>query len=281
MKRGSDLANHRGIRRTGLDRVPGVADRCAALRRCRSAPAPDTLGAIGSAIGAVGVAYLLGIPFDRFADSVFSSLETRNRLTFSVKHPVPGSEDPFPEDLLKIAVRQASSGTVAWLEYLRSRMRLTRAGAVFAPGLTLSAMIAVWPKSEPSWDLSSAPRWVVIGTLGLSCVIYATAFLCALRAEDDLPRTDDSPEKIAEQQADAKFTWKSDPIPWMLLLFVAVGVILSLVSKSGLCTLVGVAGLLITLLAGWSWWRITKTYMTFLADFRRWQRQQPTNEVHS
>jgi hypothetical protein len=50
----------------------------------------------------------------------------------------------------------------------------------------------------------------------LSCVIYATAFLCALRAEDDLPRTDESPEEIAVQQADAKFTWKSDPIPWML-----------------------------------------------------------------
>jgi hypothetical protein len=242
-------------------------------------PLPGTLGIIGSAVGAVGVAYLLGIPFDRFADSVFSSLERRIRLAFSVKHPVPGSEDPFPEDFLKIAVREASGGTVAWLEYLRSRMRLTRAVAVFAPGLTLSAMIAVWPKSEPSWELSSAPRWVVLGTLGLSCAIYAAAFLCALHAEKDLPRTDGSPKEIAAQHADAKFTWRRDPVPWMLLPFVAIGEILSLVSQSGLCTLVGIVGLLITLLAGWSWWRITKTYMTFLADFGRWKRQQPANEV--
>ena len=67
---------------------------------------------IGSAIVATGVAYLLGIPFDRFADDVLSSLEKRNRLAFSVEPPVPGSEDPFPEDLLKIAVQQANDGTV-------------------------------------------------------------------------------------------------------------------------------------------------------------------------
>jgi hypothetical protein len=29
------------------------------------------------------------------------------------------------------------------------------------------------------------------------------------------------------------------------------------------------------LLTGWSWARITKTYMTFLADFERWKQQQP------
>jgi hypothetical protein len=103
---------------------------------------PDAFKIIGTAIGVVGVAYLLGIPFDRFADSLTSSLEKRIRLKLCLKRPLPGSEDPFPEDLLKIAVLQAESGTVAWAEYLRSRMRLTRAVAVFAPGLTLSAMLA-------------------------------------------------------------------------------------------------------------------------------------------
>ena len=40
-----------------------------------------------------------GIPFDRFADSVLSGLENRKRLAFSLKHPTPESEDPYPEDL--------------------------------------------------------------------------------------------------------------------------------------------------------------------------------------
>lgn len=237
-------------------------------------PAPDsTLKVIGSAIGAIGVAYLLGIPFDRFADSVFSSLEKRNRLAFSIEHPVPGSADPFPEDLLKIAVQEASDGTVAWMDYLRSRMRLARAVAVFAPGLTLSAMLATWPEGEKGCCLSSAPCWAVIATLGSSCVIYAAAFVCALRAEKALPRTGKLAEKIAQNEA-PKLNWKNDPVPWLLLPFVATGVVLGMVSQSALCALVGVVGLVITLLTGWSWWRIAKTFMTFLADFERWQRQQ-------
>jgi hypothetical protein len=237
---------------------------------------PGILKIIGSAIGAVGVAYLLGIPFDRFADSVFSSLEKRIRLKLSIKHPVPGSEDPFPEDLLKIAVLQASTGTVAWMEYLRSRMRLTRAVAVFAPGLTLSTILATWPGSEQGLHLLSAPRWAVVATLGSSCIIYAMALSCALRAEKALPRTNELWDRSAEQRTSASFSWKNDPVPRMLLAFIAIGVFLAMISQSWLCALVGVVGLLITLLTGWSWRRITKTYMRFLAGFRRWQQQQPT-----
>lgn len=243
---------------------------------------PESVGAlkvIGSAIGTVGVAYLLGIPFDRFADSVLSSLETRTRLAFSVEHPVPGSEDPFPEDLLKIAVQQANDGTVAWMEYLRSRIRLARAVAVFAPGLTLSAILATWPESGQNWFVSSAPPWAVTATLGSSCVIYATAFLCALRAEEALPKTNELLEMITARQEIPVFTWKKDPVPWLLIPFVAIGVVLGMASQSGLCALVGVVGLLITLLTGWSWWRITKTYMTFLANFERWQRQQTAKKA--
>jgi hypothetical protein len=52
-------------------------------------------------------------------------------------------------------------------------------------------------------------------------------------------------------------------------------------TRSELCTLIGVVGLLTTLLTGWSWARITKTYMTFLADFERWKQQQPAPGVHA
>jgi hypothetical protein len=242
---------------------------------------PDAFKIIGTAIGVVGVAYLLGIPFDRFADSLTSSLEKRIRLKLCLKRPLPGSEDPFPEDLLKIAVLQAESGTVAWAEYLRSRMRLTRAVAVFAPGLTLSAMLATWPAPVHGWQVSSAQGWAVIGTLGMMSVIYAIAFLSALRAEKDLPRTSSLWDRDPEQRTSTSFAWKSDPVPWMLLPFIAIGVVLAMNTRSELCTLIGVVGLLTTLLTGWSWARITKTYMTFLADFERWKQQQPAPGVHA
>ncbi len=241
---------------------------------------------IGSAIGVVGMAYLLGIPFDRFADTVLSSLERRNRLAFSAEHRVPKSGDPFPASLLRIAVQQANDGTVAWLEYLRSRIRLARAVAVFAPGLTLSAILATWPESEQSWYVSSAPRWAVIATLGSSCVIYAMAFLWAIHEKKTLPGTKKHLKMVIKQKANPEkqqaipgLTWKHDPVPWLLLPFVAIGVTLAVVSQSGLCVLVGVVGLLITVLTGWSWWRITKTYMTFLVDFERWQQQQAAKKA--
>ena len=57
---------------------------------------------IGSAAGAIGVAYLLGIIFDRFADTLLARLNRWNRLLFAIELKQEKEalfpDDPFPED---------------------------------------------------------------------------------------------------------------------------------------------------------------------------------------
>src|ERR687892_741368 len=61
---------------------------------------------ISSAAGAIGVAYLLGVIFDRFADTLLERLNRWNRLRFALElkeeNNALSPEDPFPEDQLQI-----------------------------------------------------------------------------------------------------------------------------------------------------------------------------------
>ncbi len=42
--------------------------------------------------------------------------------------------DPFPEGMLRAKILDRGNGTAEWMEYLRSRIRLSRSLAVFVPG---------------------------------------------------------------------------------------------------------------------------------------------------
>ena len=63
---------------------------------------------ISSAAGAIGAAYLLGVVFDRFADTLLERFNRWNRLLFAIelkeKNEGLSPEDPFPEDRLQIEV---------------------------------------------------------------------------------------------------------------------------------------------------------------------------------
>ena len=65
-----------------------------------SANWPIVGGIVASAI-LIGIAYLLGVVFERLADSCMEIWEKHSRLRFAskqkTKHPSP-SGDPFPED---------------------------------------------------------------------------------------------------------------------------------------------------------------------------------------
>ena len=76
---------------------------------------------------AVGVAYLLGIVFDRFADTLLGRVE-RHILDWRGR--------------LRVGVLAKGEQLADWMEYLRSRIRLARSLAVFLPGLTVSAVLA-------------------------------------------------------------------------------------------------------------------------------------------
>ena len=116
---------------------------------------PELLGAsqalslaqgFGFGAGVLGVAYLVGVVFDRFADTLLQGHAKHNRIRFALKGRDSLSTpwaDVFPEDRLRIEVMLAGDAGAEWMGYLRSRMRLARAVTVFAPGLTLSVMLAL------------------------------------------------------------------------------------------------------------------------------------------
>ena len=93
----------------------------------------------------VGSAYLLGIVLDRFIDTLLQRLDANNRLRFALSKVESAPErwkDPFPEGRYRLAALELGGAVAEWLDYLRSRIRLSRALAALLPGLTVAGVLA-------------------------------------------------------------------------------------------------------------------------------------------
>src|SRR5688500_16720562 len=127
---------------------------------------------IGSAAGAIGAAYLLGVIFDRFADTLLERLNRWNRLLFAIElkeeNKALSPDDPFPEDQLQIEVIHEGDEAWEWMDYLRSRIRVARAMTAFIPALTLSMALAMGFRDRPG---------MIRAVLASVVVAYGTAFL--------------------------------------------------------------------------------------------------------
>ena len=99
----------------------------------------------------IWAAYLLGIIFDRFADSVLDDLSQRQLEDFRAKASDDYWQEPYSEARLRIAVLRAGGSPVEWHDYLRSRLRLSRAMAVFVPGLNFAIVLALRPQLSRWW----------------------------------------------------------------------------------------------------------------------------------
>ena len=156
---------------------------------------------ISSAAGAIGAAYLLGVIFDRFADTLLERPNRWNRLLFAIGlkegNKALSPDDPFPEDRLQIEVIHQGDEAWEWMDYIRARIRLSRAMTAFVPALTLSMELAIGLRD----------RSASVGAVLASVVAaYVAAFLAGhhdvrdvgldgvLRCGDDLlPRGATSP----------------------------------------------------------------------------------------
>src|ERR671911_199723 len=108
---------------------------------------------ISSAAGAIGIAYLLGVIFDRFADTLLERVNRWNRLRFAIElkkdNAALSPGDPFPEDQLQIEVIHQGDEAWEWMDYLRARIRLSRAMTAFVPAVTLSMELAMGLRDRP------------------------------------------------------------------------------------------------------------------------------------
>lgn len=225
---------------------------------------------ISSAAGAIGAAYLLGVVFDRFADSLLERVNRWNRLLFAIDlkedNKALSPDDPFPEDRLQIEVIHQGEEVWAWMDYLRSRIRIARAMAAFVPALTLSMELAMGLRDR---------RGTVNAVLAIVVAAYLVSFLVSRILEHssrrmvktyDL-RTDDDCRRA---RASMKVT--TEPSCWLAVFLFALGLgLIPLGTDQAQAAMAAVlaTGVVLTGISAWVWWRTTGTFMQFLYDFRK------------
>jgi len=272
-------------------------------------------GAIAEGSVLLGLAFLLGIPFDRFADTLSERLEQRNRLQFALNLQIGKrlpvlkwnennrlAKDIYPENRLRLDGLGRAEGVVNLLEYHRSRIRLARALAVYGPALTFSFTFGVSPCLKQTtvslnclllsgvpaayllWALLASPPRVARSIPhadtpgGSGFEVGNSRALCPLFGRD-LPRTDKIEfisyakewNRINEGPV-AKATygdlrvwsreWRLLVVPLFLL---AVAIWLGF-ENGTISASIASTGAVLTVISGWSWWRISRTYRGYLHD---------------
>ena len=230
---------------------------------------------ISSAAGAIGIAYMLGIIFDRFADTLLERFNRWNRLLFAIDlkedNEALTPEDPFPEDRLQIEVIHQGDEAWEWMDYIRARIRLARAMAVFVPALTLSMELVMGLRDRP--DLITA----VLATIAAA---YVAAFIASLVLEHSnqrLPKTYQLQTEEDCRSARGSMRVVGEPVFWLgvVLLVLGLGLIpLGAGPERGAMAAVFATGALLTSISAWAWWRTTETFMQFLYDFRKWAKKE-------
>lgn len=252
--------------------------------------------AIGFGATFVAVAYLVGILYDRIADTLAGDLERHALLTFALRQRKVGDcgtlekvrrehgGDLYPIHEYRIAALQKDAAA-DYANYLRTRLRLMRAVATLMPAFTVGTFLLFFEGKLPTSSqiiLLSA----LVGTYGL-------AFLLKLVSADRLrslrglrpPRTNDELEamtayvdrlvkrrilgptgKVVGGRLVGEMV-RSDRTLLMALVLLLAGLAVAL--SAGLVSgavLLG-AGFLLTAASGWAWWRINRTFLRFVHDF--------------
>ena len=225
-------------------------------------------------VGVAGVAYLLGPSFDRLADTILGGLERRARLRFAWeecrKAPL-AANDPFPEaDLRFDMLREGKPEALSYLDYLRSRMRVSRALAIYAPALTVSSMLGTsrFDPTVRAWVLiavgAAYAAMAVVVELYKPPVARTCKLLRFVRTEQQGSTT---PKEVR-----ASISAVRDPlVPCCAFFVVGLVVLATLGPAKAQSGAIAASGALLTGVSGWSWGRILQTHHRFLCQFGRRQ----------
>ena len=230
----------------------------------------------------LGAAYLAGMVYDRVADTLLQDLESHCRLRFAVgrvKEEINKSgkpEDPFEDGKYRMRVLGSESAT-AQMEYHRSRIRLMRTLTVALPGLTMALLLAL--------DGERTSRWW--GTFALTIpLVYLALLILKLigrwtmfERPPKTYKTDDLREyyfdraHLLPERSDGKtpFSWIVfyDEVWIGLALLFIFSSLLAVSTQSWRGLWIPFTGLVLTLLTGWVWWRISVTFYAFLRDYNK------------
>ena len=225
-------------------------------------------------IGILGMAYLLGVIFDKLADTILHPMEHILRLQqadeYLNDHPEFKGKDPFPQNRLEFNLRKSKDGRLDWMNTLKSRIRTTRELAVL--GLPAAMGIAIYQ--------SPALLWIYIPVL-LNLFFFITAVYLESISSDagrktqlwqiKRIKTHDLSRKVSKRKVElllAERQARKIFIPYYLLLLISAGTI-GLVAvfspKTSQILVIGVGGLILSMLALWTCQTITRTYLRFIA----------------
>lgn len=261
--------------------------------------------AISLGVVLTGVCYLLGIVFDRVADTLTDDLAVHNRVRFALR-VLAGTApwlstwvDPYPEDRLRIRGFRATEAENDYEHYLRVRIRLARAVAVYLPALSAACAVG-------------AVRFMELGAIRPTCaellasppvgeellfrfaaipIVYAATIPFRRLWVGRGPRTDDADEmktyasrhdfldgeRIIKPKDQPRryrralvydFVWSRISVLWLFPGGFAFWTVFAneipAIVEAGVVT-----GFLLSLLSIWVWWRVSGTYMTFIRDRNR------------
>jgi hypothetical protein len=225
-------------------------------------------------IGVLGLAYLLGVIFDKLADTILHPMEHILRLRqadeYLSDHPGFEGEDPYPQNKLEFNLRKSKDGRLDWMNSLKSRIRTSRELAVLSLPAAMGIVI----------HLSAVPQWIYVPVaLNLLAFILAV-FLESVTADEDEKTTrwrikrrkthhlsrDASARK--DELRNALGQARKVSIPYYLLIAVPVctiGVTALRNPENTQIPLIGAGGLILSMLALWTCLTITVTYIRFVA----------------
>ena len=234
---------------------------------------------ISSAAGAIGAAYLLGVVFDRFADTLLERFNRWNRLLFAIelkeKKEGLSEADPFPEDQLQIEVIHQGGEAWEWMDYLRSRIRVARAMAAFVPALTISMVLAMGFRDRPG---------TVKAALAVVVAAYVISFLVSRileKSKRQLPKTYHLRTDADCRRAQSLMRAVKEPASWLAVVLISLGLALIALGEPADRDAMGsvlATGVVLGGISAWVWWRTTGTFMQFLRDFRKWAREKKSND---
>jgi hypothetical protein len=230
-------------------------------------------------IAVVALSYLLGVVFDKLADTLLTPFENFLRLRQADKYLKSNpnfKKDPFPQNKLEFRLREEKNGRLEWMESLKSRIRTSRELAVL--GLPATTGIAIYI-GLANLKVSASIHWVHIFIVLNLVLFIASALLDSSKADEDAsPKPSDASFRTNQLDRDPDTRKKEMNRVWiqmhkdalvyyLLLVNSIIGIAAIALQNPSSYTLLalGIGGTVITLLALWACLRITRTYLKFVA----------------
>jgi hypothetical protein len=265
--------------------LAGILGLCAfALPFWRGTDISNELLQSDALIGVLGAAYLLGVVFDKLADTMLEPMENFLRLKQADKflddNPKFERKDAFPQNKLEFMLRKAKDGRLEWMDSLKSRIRTSRELAVL--GLPATMGIAIYQgltKDCAAGHIQAcSAQWIyILVVLNLLFLVIAAWRESKTPDEDTVSKnrgvrkTDDlvkDPTERGHQMEKARRQTYVDSFVYCLMVInstVAIVVVAMLKPENSTILPFGAGGFIITLLSLWTCLRITRTYMKFVA----------------